>query len=389
MKKVIILILIFALTLSVTVSAEEMGENPKTHSPQGSIDFEFDASSVILMEATTGTVIYANNEHDALPPASVTKIMTLLLVAEALEKGQIQLSDPVYISENAASTGGSQVSLEEGETFTVDELIKCTVIASANDAAVALAEKVAGSERAFISLMNKRAKELGMRNSYFENTTGLDDTTTKHLLSAYDIALMSCELVKHDEIMKYSRLWQDSIRNGEFVLTNTNRLVRYYQGCTGLKTGSTSAAGFCVSATAERDGLYLIAVVMGAKSRDDRNKIARELLDYGFANYAIYEDSPRKIEDVTAIGSNTQNVSLNSTGFKMLVAKEMRDRIEIKYDIPEYVAAPMSAGEVVGRLTYYNEGTKIGECSIILEQNLGKITFYDIFRTLLTNILGK
>ena len=389
MKKVIVLILIFALILSISVSAEEMSEKPKIQTQLTSIDLEFDAGSVILMEATTGTVIYANNEHEALPPASVTKIMTLLLVAEALEKGQIQLTDPVYISQNAASMGGSQVYLEEGEKFTVDELIKCTVIASANDAAVALAEKVAGSERAFISLMNKRAKELGMRNSYFENTTGLDDTTTKHLTSAYDIALMSRELIKHEAIMKYSRLWQDSIRNGEFVLTNTNRLVRYYQGCTGLKTGSTSAAGFCVSATAERDGLYLIAVVMGAKSRDDRNKIARELLDYGFANYAIYEDAPRKIENVTAMGANTQSVGLYSKGFKMLVAKEIKDRIEIKYDIPEYVAAPMTKDATVGKLTYYNEGIKIGECDIILEQNLEKIRFSDILRMLLSNIIGK
>lgn len=389
MKRLILLAVVFSLVFSCTVSAEQGNTALRKEEPVTSQDFDFNAKSVILMEASTGTVIYAKNEHEALPPASVTKIMTLLMVAEAIENGQIKLTDVVYVSENAASMGGSQVFLEEGEKFTVDELIKCTVIASANDAAVALAEKIAGSERAFISLMNERSRELGMKNTNFENTTGLDDTTTKHLTSAYDIALMSRELIKHDVIMKYAGLWQDSIRDGEFVLTNTNRLVRYYQGCTGLKTGSTSLAGFCISATAQRENLSLIAVVMGANTRDERNNIAREMLDYGFANYAIYEDPARAIDEISVKGSNTATATLRSSGFKMLVSRQIYGSVEIKYDTPNYLIAPADKGDAVGKITYYNNGIKIGECDIILEQNLEKITFFDILRLLLKNAAGK
>ena len=223
-----------------------------------------ECQSAILMEASTGMVLYEKNADEALPPASVTKIMTLLLVMEAVDSGKIKLTDMVSVSENAASMGGSQVYLKVGEEMSVEEMIKCVVIASANDCAVALAEFLCGSEEAFVTQMNTRAKELGMENTNFENTNGLDDTVTNHKISARDIAIMSRELLSHELILKYSSTWMDTIRDGTFGLTNTNRLVRFYSGANGLKTGSTSRAKFCISATAKRDGMQLIAVIMAA-----------------------------------------------------------------------------------------------------------------------------
>ena len=265
-RKIISVLLLVALILGATITnagASDFEENLENATNNGAendisdvVNLPLSAKSAILIEAKSGTVLYSKNAHEALPPASVTKVMTLLLVSEAIADGSIALEDVVTVSQNAASMGGSQIFIKEGEEFTVEELLKSAVIASANDAAVALAELVAGSESAFVTMMNERASELGMKNTSFENATGLDDSVTKHLTSAYDIALMSRELIKHPIILKYSNVWQDSIRNGEFVLTNTNRLVRYYSGCTGLKTGSTDKAGFCVSATAERDGMY-------------------------------------------------------------------------------------------------------------------------------------
>ena len=228
----------------------------------------YNCQSAILMEATTGTVLYEQNPDEALPPASVTKIMTLLLVMEALEQGKIQYSDTVTASAHACSMGGSQIYLKEGEQMSVEDMIKSVVIASANDAAVALAEHIAGTEEAFVGLMNQRADELGMTNTNFENTNGLDDTATNHVTSARDIAIMSRALLRHSKITEYSSIWMDTVRNGEFGLTNTNRLVRFYKGATGLKTGSTAKAGFCISATAERDGVSLICVIMAAPTRD-------------------------------------------------------------------------------------------------------------------------
>lgn len=226
---------------------------------------ELDAKSALLMEAETGEVLYEMNADESLPPASVTKIMTLLLVMEAVDGGSISLEDNVSVSEKAAGMGGSQVFLSSGEQMSVETLIKCTVISSANDAAVALAEYVCGSEEAFVARMNERAAELEMNSTHFENATGLDDTTVNHVTSARDIAIMSAQLMRHDKILEFSSTWMDSIRDGAFTLTNTNRLVRFYDGATGLKTGSTSKAGFCMSATAKRGELHLIAVIMGGK----------------------------------------------------------------------------------------------------------------------------
>ncbi len=393
MKKIISTALIFILvfsffTISSSASDGDMtDEIPDILSPVDVSNIDINAKSAVLMDGETGTVLYTKNASEALPPASVTKIMTLLLVAEALENGNIKSDQKVTVSENAASMGGSQIFIKEGEEFTVEELLKSTVIASANDAAVALAELVSGSENAFVADMNKRAKELGMINTVFENATGLDDTVTNHLTSAYDIALMSRELIKYDIITKYSNIWQDSIRNGEFVLTNTNRLVRYYDGCTGLKTGSTDKAGFCISATAKRDGMHLIAVIMGAESREERNNAARALLDYGFANYSLYTDPASLLEKIPVTYGKLNEVDSYSEGFSMLMNKSNKNKVEIIYNIPESLQAPLVSGDKVGSIDYKIGDELIGSCDIFVKDNVEKLTFIDLFLKLLENIL--
>ena len=313
--------------------------------------------------------------------------MTLLLVAEAIRDGNIDLDDKVYVSANAASMGGSQIFIKEGEEFTVEELLKSTVIASANDAAVALAELISGTEDAFVERMNERALELGMKNTHFENATGLDDTVTNHLTSAYDIALMSRELIKHDTVTKYSNVWQDSIRNGEFVLTNTNRLVRYYDGCTGLKTGSTDKAGFCVSATAERDGMHLIAVVMGSETRDARNEAARAMLDFGFSAYALYTAPETDLEYADVLRGTSDKVLLCSSEFSKLVSKSDKKRIEKEFYIPENLTAPLCAGDVVGGVIYKLDGEEIGKSDVFVKEDVDEITVYNLFLRILRTML--
>ena len=387
MKRIIsfiICLLIMLNYIAVTVYAsvdEEMNgvNNDVGNESIGANSLEINAKSAVLMDAETGLLLYTKNASEALPPASVTKIMTLLLVAEAIDMGSISTDDKVYVSANAASKGGSQIFIKEGEEFTVEELLKSTVIASANDAAVALAELVAGTEAAFVAKMNERAKSLGMNNTHFENATGLDDTVVNHLTSAYDIALMSRELIKHDVITKYSDVWQDSIRNGEFVLTNTNRLVRYYDGCTGLKTGSTEKAGFCVSATAKRDGMHLIAVVMGAETRDDRNQAARAMLDFGFSNYALYAEPECELEYIDVLGGMKDRVAVHSKEFAKLVNKSERNRIEKEYTIPDCLSAPLVQGDVIGRVTYKLDGEIIGESDIFVKENIESIGLWELY----------
>jgi D-alanyl-D-alanine carboxypeptidase (penicillin-binding protein 5/6) len=348
--------------------------------------FGVEAKSAILMEASTGTVLFAQNEAEALPPASVTKIMTLLLVMEAIEEGQISLDDTVSISKNAMKMGGSQVFLSEGEEFTVDELLKCCVIASANDAAVALAEFVCGTEAVFVSRMNKRAQELGLTSTKFENVTGLDDTTVAHLTSAKDIAIMSRALIAHEKILEYSRLWQDSIRDGAFVLTNTNRLVRFYKGCSGLKTGSTEKAGYCVSVTAEREGFSLICVVMGANSREKRNEIATTLMDYGFAHYGIYKQEEKRLESIPVYGGTKHSVSVKSTPFSAVIQKS-NIKVECIYEIPEFMNATVNEGEIIGKVYYEFAGERIGESDIIACESVKKIKHIQIFYRMLINFI--
>jgi D-alanyl-D-alanine carboxypeptidase (penicillin-binding protein 5/6) len=314
--------------------------------------------------------------------------MTLLLVCEALETERINPDDNVVISEYAASMGGSQVFLEEGESFTVEELLKCTVIASANDAAVALAELIHGTEGNFVAEMNKRAKELGMKNTNFENVSGLDDSTTAHLTSAEDIAIMSRELIKYDIILKYSSLWQDSIRNGAFQLTNTNRLVRFYDGCNGLKTGSTDKAGFCISATAKRDGMQLIAVIMGAPTRDLRNADARALLDFGFATYGLYQKDEAILESIRVKGGVADSVIIKSAPFACVVNKSDVKKVEEYFEIPESIEAPFDAGGIIGNIKFTIGDTPIGYTQIYTSQPVQRIGFWQLFLKMIKNILN-
>lgn len=342
-----------------------------------------DCKSAVLIEASTGRVLYEKNADESLPPASVTKIMTLLLVMEAVDAGKIKLDDMVQVSEHAASMGGSQVYLKVGEEMSVEEMIKCVVIASANDCAVALAEFVAGSEDAFVSQMNEKAKALGMENTHFENTNGLDDSVSNHLTSARDIAIMSRELIRHELILKYSSIWMDTIRNGAFGLTNTNRLVRFYSGANGLKTGSTSKAKFCISATAKRDGMQLIAVIMAAPTRDVRNNAAKQLLDFGFANYGVYTEEAGKPEPIRTMGGVADFCELSHEGFSAVVEKEKLAKITKRIDLPERARCPIQAGDVLGKIIFECGDDVIGSVDIKAESDIPAIGYFGLFSRIL------
>lgn len=366
------LALIGIFCLVFTIGAHGESEIPTVGVPN------MDCRSAILMEANTGTVLYEKNADEALPPASVTKIMTLLLVMEAIEDGKLGYSDIVTASANACSMGGSQIFLKEGEQMTVEDMIKSVVIASANDAAVALAEHISGSEEAFVSLMNSRASELGMKNTNFENTNGLDDTVEAHLTSARDIAIMSRELIRHRKITEYSSIWMDTIRNGEFGLTNTNRLVRFYKGATGLKTGSTSKAGFCISATAERDGMSLICVIMNAPTRDVRNASATALLDWGFANYTVYRCPEIPLDKIKVLGGVQYDVSLEYERSNVVIEKS-KDKVEYKLELPESISAPVQKGDKIGIIRFICGGKEILSLNIISSETVEKIDFFQTF----------
>ncbi len=335
------------------------------------------AKSVVLMEKSTGKILYAENEHEKLYPASVTKIMTILLVCEALQSGKIKLSDNVICSENAASKGGSQIWLEEGETMTVEELLKATCVYSANDACTLLGEYVSGSETAFISLMNERAAELGMNDTHFDNCTGLDDTTETHLTSSYDIALMSRELLKYGFIKEYTTIWMDSLRNGTTELVNTNKLVRYYKGITGLKTGTTEKAGCCVCATAERDSMELIAVVLGSENSKDRFKTAENLLDWGFANYEIFTPEISNIPEKLPIKlGNSDFVAVEKPSIApLLINKGVSDSITYNIETSEDITAPVLKNDVLGKIRILINENCVAEYELKASETAEKLSF--------------
>ncbi len=339
----------------------------------------FDCASAILIEAKSGTVLFEQNADEALPPASVTKVMTLLLVMEAIESGKISLNDMVSASAHACSMGGSQIYLEEGEQMSVEDLLKSVVIASANDAAVALAEYVSGSETAFVEAMNKRASELGMKNTHFENTNGLDDTVENHLTSARDIAIMSAELLKHKKITEYSSIWMDTIRNGEFGLTNTNRLVRFYKGANGLKTGSTSKAKFCISASAQRGGMTLICVIMAAPTRDIRNAAATALLDYGFANFTLYEAKSEELTPVKVLGGVKNSCAVKNQEFSTVVEKKDLSNVKSQVEMKGEVKAPLKTGDTIGKVSYYVGEKCIGWSNIVALEDVKSTNYLHIF----------
>ncbi len=385
MKRLTAIMLIFIMLISTCVSvfADNEGNNEAEAYKITPAQIEINADAAYLMDAESGTVLLSYNEKNQASPASVTKIMTLLLVCEAIESGQLDLNSEISISKHAASMGGSQVFLEEGERMGVRDLIKSAVIASANDAAVALAEAVAGSEDAFVYKMNERARALQMNNSSFENATGLDDTTSNHYSCAEDIAIMSRELIKHELITEYSSLWQDTIRNGEFTLTNTNRLVRFYDGCTGLKTGSTDKAGFCMSATAKRGDMHLIAVVMGADTRDDRNELARRLLDCGFANYAVYKSERKTLESVPVLSGTSDSVEVVSPEFCAVVDRKDLAKVSVSYDIPKNLIAPVLSASEVGSAVYTVDGKILGKTGIFASEGIPEITVSELYSRIL------
>lgn len=360
MKKLLSLFLsvVFVVSSAFCVSAE----NPP---------LDLSAKSALLMEKSTGRILFEKNSHEALPPASVTKIMTMLLVMEALDNGQFTLDDMVSVSSLAASMGGSQVFLEENEQMTVHDMLKAVAVASGNDAAVALAEFTAGSHDAFVAKMNARAKELGMNDTTFINCNGLDEAG--HVTSAHDIAVMSRELMKHPKIFEYTTIWMDSLRDGAFGLVNTNKLVRFYQGATGLKTGSTSVAGFCISATAKRDNMELIAVVMGSPSSKERFSDATKMLDYGFANFAILKslvsDDELSCLYVKKGLKSSLSIALDES-FNMLIEKTKIGNIEKTISLPEYVNAPIKKGQKIGTVEYFTDGKSIGKCDIVSTENI-------------------
>lgn len=383
LKKVVCLIICFIMLFSILIyptSALEKNDNN---------NMIFDCKSAILMEANTGTVLYEYNPDEALPPASVTKIMTLLLVMEEIEKGNLKYSDMVTTSSYASSMGGSQIYLKEGEQMSAEDMIKSVVISSANDAAVALAEYICGSEEIFVQRMNQKAHELGMKNTHFENTNGLDDTVLNHVTSARDIAIMSRELIKHEAILKYSSTWMDTVRNGSFGLTNTNRLVRFYKGATGLKTGSTAKAKFCVSATAERDGMHLICVVMGAPSSDVRNSIATQLLNWGFSNYEIYTDPSELLSPIKVNFGVENKCQISSSDFAVVVKKGEAQKIDKIIKMPPKINAPITQGSNIGYIEYLINNKVIGTSPIISTVNIEKIDFWTLFVRILSKFLIK
>ncbi len=347
--------------------------------PAHGADLKVAGKSALLMDVATGTVLHESNSHEALPPASVTKIMTMLLIMEAVDSGKIALTDMVTASEAAAAKGGSQVYLKVGETMSVSEMLKCIAVSSANDCACAMAEHLAGSEEAFVGMMNAKAKELGMNDTTFVNCTGLDDgeNADQHKTSAHDIALMSRELLKnHPQIKKYTTIWMDTIRGGTFGLSNTNKLVRFYQGATGLKTGFTSGAGYCLSATALRDDMELIAVVMGADTSQNRNAACKQLLDYGFANYALISPELTETPDVPVTLGRAAGVGVRlGDCASLLIDKSQKNAVSTQIQLEEQVSAPVSQGQRLGTMQVKVGEQILSEIPLVAAESVDRLTW--------------
>lgn len=332
---------------------------------ESNTDLGLNAKSAILMEEATGNILYESNPDERLPIASVTKVMTMLLIMEAVDSGKISLDDMVTVSENAMSYGGSTMFLETGEQLTVNDMLKGIAVASANDGCVAMAEHLAGSESAFVDMMNEKAKELGMENTHFMNTNGLDEDD--HYSSARDVAIMSRELMKHETIFNYTSIWMDTLRGGKFQLANTNKLIRFYDGANGLKTGSTSKALCCLSAAAKRNDMQLIAVVLGAPTSAERFASAKSLLDYGFANYAVNTqitagDEVQKIAVEKGVDKEVDVVAGDSCS--TLVKKGQEDNITKEIKIDETITAPIEAGQKIGTMTISRDGEVIADIDL-------------------------
>ena len=345
-------------------------------------ELDLPAPSYVLMERSTGEVLLEHNAHERLRPASVTKVMTLLLIMEALDDGRIGWDDMVQTSAAAAAKGGSQIYLEENEQLPLEEMLKSIVVSSANDCACAMAEHIAGSEAAFVEMMNARAEQLGMTDTHFVNCTGLDDEpeAAEHLTTAYDIALMSRELLGHEAIKKYTTIWMDTVRDGQFGLSNTNKLVRFYDGTTGLKTGYTSAAGHCLSASAERNGMELIAVVLHCASSTDRFESAKALLNYGFSNYALVTPEPGELPAVpVTLGTAAEITPVLADETPILIDKALAAGVETRVCVDESVTAPVEAGQTLGTLTITSGGQTIAERDLVAPEAVGALRWGDVY----------
>lgn len=382
MKRVLVCMMVLCLCLSMTVSAERIvntgDEDTEAAIPAATelSALSVNAKSAVLMDMTSGAVLFEQNSREALPIASVTKVMTLLLVMEAIDDGRLAYDEVITASSRAASMGGSQIWLEENEKMTVEELLKAAVIVSANDACAALAEHLCGTLEAFVTRMNERAAELGAENTHFVDCSGLDDTGVS---SAHDLALMSRELMtKHPDIQNYTTVWMDSLRGGQSELVNTNRLVRFYNGATGLKTGTTAAAGCCLAATAQRDGLGLVAVVLGAPSSNDRFNGARSLLDYGFASYALYTPPAEALvcEPIKVLRGTQPQVTVNVPETAGLpVQKSMLSQIKVRLELVSDVEAPVEAGQTVGEAVLYTDTAELARYPITAAEAVARMTF--------------
>ena len=370
MKRCIFLVLLFLALWPASAAAVEL---------------DIEARSALLMEKETGQVLYTKNEHEKLEPASVTKVMTLLLTMEAIEKGAIAYDDVVTVSAYAASMGGSNVYLAEGEQITVEDLLKAVCVASGNDASVALAEHVSGVTELFVAEMNNRAKELGMNDTHFVNCHGLP--AEGHVSSAWDIALMSRELIQnHPDLRRFTTIWMDSLRGGEFKLANTNKLIRFYDGATGLKTGSTSSAGYCVSATAERDGMELIAVGLKGTTSQQRFEDAKTMLNYGFSTYALHTveaAEPFAPLPVRLGMQDTVSLTLPEDGRKVLVKKAQIASLTQETTLPEMVDAPVAQGQKLGTLTVRDGEMVVLEVPVLAAESVEKLTWWEMYRRML------
>lgn len=350
---------------------------------------EIPAKSAVLMDAGSGQLLFEKNAHQPMPPASITKIMTLLLVMEAIEDGQLRWEDTAVCSDHAASMGGSQIWLEPGETMTVEELFKAAAVKSANDASMVLAEQVSGSESAFVKQMNARAKALGMKDTVFKNPTGLD--AEGHVSTAYDIALMSRELLKHSAVTRYTTIWMDSLRDGKTSLVNTNKLVRFYEGCTGLKTGTTDGAGSCLSASATRQGLSLIAVSMGSDTSDQRFSACKTLLNYGFASFESFQPEVPAEELIPAdvIRGVEEQVELKAGSCSpVLIPKGKGAEVTRTVTLPESVEAPVKEGAVLGEAIFSLEGRILARIPLTAASGVNRMDFFTAFSLLLKSLLG-
>ena len=374
-------ILLCIMLLGTVVSAAErvMSEG----------DIDIGVPSAVLMEKTTGTVIYEKNAHEKMSPASVTKVMTMLLVTEELEAGRLSEDTPVTASGRAASMGGSQIYLEEGETMTAGDMLKSVAVSSANDCSVALAEHIAGTEDAFVSRMNARAKELGLENTQFTNCTGLLESD-KHLTTAYDIAVMSRELIQHDFIKEYTSIWMDTVRGGDFGLSNTNRLIFYYPGATGLKTGFTQKAMFCLSATAEREGVEYIAVVLKGSTSEERFESAKTLLNYAFANYTLVSPDSEKAMPPIAVELGTADSVQPVYGGPrdVLLQRSRAGDISHVLKVCESIEAPVHRGQSLGVMEVVSDGKAVAEIPIIAGDDVPRKTKWQVFTSLIAEMSG-